>query len=142
MGYFLLGQTSKKILSNKLQRMLRNELTDAENALWKVLRGRQVSGLKFRRQHAFGDYILDFVCLENKLVIEVDGGQHGERTVYDEIRTRNLLKAGFRVLRFWNTEVLQEIEAVKERIWRAVQEQQPHPLPDPPLEGEGNRDNQ
>ena len=81
------------------------------------------SGLKFRRQHPFGDYILDFVCLESKLVIEVDGGQHGERTEYDEIRTQNLLTAGFCVLRFWNNEVLQEIEAVKERIGRAVQEE-------------------
>ena len=112
-------------------------MTDAEKALWKVLRCRQVSGLKFRRQHPFGDYILDFVCLENKLVIEVDGGQHGGRTKYDKIRPKNLLTAGFRVLRFWNTEVLQEIKAVRKRIWRAVQEQQPHPLPDPPLEEEG-----
>ncbi len=112
-------------------------MTDAEKALWKVLRRRQVSNLKFRRQHPFGDYILDFVCLENKLVIEVDGGQHGERTEYDEIRTQDLVKAGLRVLRFWNNEVLQEMEAVRERIWKAVQEQQPHPHPGPPLEGKG-----
>ena len=137
MGYILLGQTNKRILSNKLQRRLRNEMTDAEKALSKVLRGRQVSGLKFRRQHPFGDYILDFVCLESKLVIEVDGGQHGVRTKHDKIRSQNLAAAGFHILRFWNTEVLQEIEGVKERIWRTVQEEQPHPLPDPPLEGEG-----
>jgi very-short-patch-repair endonuclease len=112
-------------------------MTDAEKALWRVLRGRQVSGLKFRRQYPFGDYILDFVCLENKLIIEVDGGQHGERAEYDEIRTSNLQRAGFRVLRFWNTEVLHEMEGVKERIWRAVQKYRPHPLPNPPLEGEG-----
>ena len=87
MGEIVLGQANKKILSNRLQRRLRNEMTDAEKALWKVLRSRQVSGFKFRRQHPFGDYILDFVCLERKLVIEVDGGQHGERTKYDEIRT-------------------------------------------------------
>jgi len=80
---------------------------------------------------------LIFVCLENKLIIEVDGGQHGERAKEDEIRTQNLLIAGFRVLRFWNNEVLQEIEAVKERIWRAIEEGQPHPLSRPPLEGEG-----
>jgi very-short-patch-repair endonuclease len=137
MGEVMLGQTNKKILSNRLQRGLRNEMTDAEKALWKLPRCRQVSGFKFRCQHPFGDYILDFVCLERKLVIEVDGGQHGERTKYDEIRTENLLQDGFRVLRFWNTEVLREIEAVKERIGRAVQEQQTHPLPHPPLEGEG-----
>ena len=133
----MLGQTNKTILSHKLQRTLRNKMTDAEKALWKVLRSRQVSGLKFRRQPPFGDFILDFVCLENKLVIEVDGGQHGEQVKYDDIRTKNLTKAGFRVLRFWNTEVLREIEAVKERIWRAVEEQQAHPHPDPPLEEEG-----
>jgi very-short-patch-repair endonuclease len=75
--------------------------------------------------------------LEKKLIIEVDGGQHGERAKEDESRTQNLLTAGFRVLRFWNNEVLEEIEAVKERIWRAVEEKQPHPLSGPPLEGEG-----
>ena len=131
------GQTNKKILSNRLQRTLRHEMTDAEKALWRILRCRQVSGLKFRRQHPCGDYILDFVCLDKKLVIEVDGGQHGERTEYDEIRTLNLLTAGFCVLRFWNNEVLHDIEVVKERIWRKVEEKQPHPLPNPPLEGEG-----
>ena len=130
------GQTKKRIVSNKLQRTLRNEMTDAEKALWRVLRCQQVSGLKFRRQHPFGNYILDFVCLDKKLVIEVDGGQHGERAKEDGIRTQDLSTAGFRVLRFWNNEVLQEIEAVKERIWRAVQEEQTHPLPKPPLEGE------
>ena len=112
-------------------------MTDAEKALWRVLRSRQVSGLKFRRQHPFGDYVLDFVCLENKLIIEVDGGQHGERTKHDEIRSQNLLRAGFRILRFWDNDVLREIEGVKERIWRVVKEQQPPPLPNPPLEGEG-----
>ena len=132
----MIGQTNKKVRFGKLQRTLRNNMSDAEQALWHLLRSRQICGLKFRRQHPFGDYILDFVCLENKLVIEVDGGQHGERGEYDEIRTRNLLAAGFRVLRFWNNEVLQEIEEVKERIWRAVQEEQTHPLPSPPLEGE------
>ncbi len=70
------------------------------------------------------------------MVIEVDGGQHGEAREHDEARTCNLLTAGFRVLRFWNNEVLQEIEAVRERIWMTVREEQSHPLPDPPLEGE------
>ncbi|MGO9089217.1 MAG: endonuclease domain-containing protein, partial [bacterium] len=63
----MIGQTNKKIRSSKLQRALRNEMSDAEQVLWNVLRGRQISDLKFRRQHPFGDYILDFVCLENKL---------------------------------------------------------------------------
>ena len=112
-------------------------MSDAEQVLWNVLRGRQVSDLKFRRQHPFGDYILDFVCLENKLVIEVDGGQHAQQAGYDENRTQELQAAGFCVLRFWNNEVLKEIESVKEKIWLAVQELQSHPPPNLPLEGGG-----
>jgi very-short-patch-repair endonuclease len=144
----MLGQTNKKILTGRLQQRLRNDMTNAERALWGVLRGRQVSGIKFRRQHPYNNYILDFVSLEIKLVIEVDGGQHGEQAGYDANRTNGLQTAGFQVLRFWNNEVLQDIEAVKEKIWIIVQErlllrskqqnqQQTHPHPDPPLEGEG-----
>ena len=110
-------------------------MSEAEQALWHRLRGCQIYGLKFRRQHPFGDYILDFVCLENKLVIEVDGGQHEEQAGYDEHRTQMLQAAGFRVLRFWNNEVLKEIESVKEKICLAVQEVQPHPPPNLPSEG-------
>jgi very-short-patch-repair endonuclease len=76
--------------------------------------------LQFRRQHPFGDYILDFVCLENKLIIEVDGGQHGQQTGYDENRTQKSQTAGFCVLRFWDNEI-------------------PIPLPASPLKGEGSR---
>lgn len=118
----MLGQTNDKILANKLQRQLRREMTDAERALWAALRGRQFFDLKFRRQHPFGDFILDFVCLNYKLVIEVDGSQHDKSKKYDDLRTKKLEAAGFRVLRFWNNDVLQEIEAVKERIWQVVQE--------------------
>jgi very-short-patch-repair endonuclease len=110
-------------------------MSKSEYALWHLLRGCQISGLKFRRQHPFDDYILDFVCLENKLVIEVDGGQHGNQVIYDNNRTQKLQAAGFRVLRFWNNEILKEIESVKEKIWLAVQELQPHPPPILPLEG-------
>ena len=102
--------------------------------MWSILRRRQVSDLKFRRQHPFGDYILDFVCLGKKLVIEVDGGHHGRQSRYDENRTRELQAAGFCVLRFWNNEVLKEIESVKEKIWLAVQGLQSHPPPGLPLE--------
>ena len=133
----MIGQTNKKIRSGKLQRALRNNTSDAEQALWSVLRGRQVSDLKFRRQHPFGDYILDFVCLENKLVIEVDGGHHRPQQGYDENRTQDLRAAGFCVLRFWNNEVLNEIESVKEKIWLAVQGLQSHPPPNLPLERGG-----
>ena len=123
----MIGQTNKKIHSGKLQRALRNNMSDAEQALWNVLRGRWVSCLKFRRQHPFGNYILDFVCLEKKLVIEVDGGQHGQQAGYDENRTQELQAAGFCVLRFWNNEVLKEIESVKEKIGLVVQGLQSHP---------------
>ena len=112
-------------------------MSEAEQVLWHQLRSRQIHGLKFRRQHPFGDYILDFVCLENKLVIEVDGGQHGQQAGYDENRTQILQAAGFRVLRFWDNEVLKEIESVKEKIWLVVQEVQPHPPPNLPLEEGG-----
>jgi very-short-patch-repair endonuclease len=135
----VIGQTNKKIRLGKLQRTLRNNLSDAEQALWHLLRGRQISALKFRRQHPFGDYILDFVCLENKLVIEVDGGQHGQQAGYDENRTQKLQAAGFRVLRFWNNEVLNEIESVREKIWLVVEELQPHPPPNLPLGGGGGK---
>ena len=134
------GQTNKAILKNELQRNLRKAMTDAELRLWRVLRGRQMAGYKFRRQHPFGDFILDFVCLDVKLVIEVDGGQHSEQMEDDAVRSNKLVGAGFRILRFWNNEVLGELEVVKERIWMALQKaDEPHPHPDPLLEGEGAR---
>jgi very-short-patch-repair endonuclease len=123
----MMGQTNKIILSNSLQRTLRRNMTDAEQVVWGILRGRQVFGHKFRRQHPFGDYILDFVCLELMLVIEIDGGHHQEQIDADGIRTQHLENAGFRVERFWNNEVLQDIEAVKERISIIVQELDPSP---------------
>jgi len=95
--------------------------------------------LQFRRQHPFGDYILDFVCLENKLVIEVDGGQHGQQAEYDENRTQKLQAAGFRVLRFWDNEVLKEKESVREKIWLMVEELESHPPPNLLLEGGGGK---
>jgi very-short-patch-repair endonuclease len=128
----VIGQTNKKIRSGKLQRALRNDMSDAEQALWYLLRRRQISGLNFRRQHPFGDYILDFVCLENRLVIEVDGVGQAE---YDGNRTQKLQSAGFHVIRFWDNEVLKEIESVREKIWSVVRELQSHPPPSFPLEG-------
>jgi very-short-patch-repair endonuclease len=135
----MLGQTNRGILDNRLQRTLRSKMTDAERALWKILRHHQMAGLKFRRQHPFGDYVLDFVSLAGRLVIELDGGQHQLQQVHDQERTDFLVKSGFTILRFWDHEVLQpqQAEAVRERIWAVVQEKQPHPHPDPPLEGEG-----
>ena len=112
------GQTNHSIIGNSLQKNLRTHMTDAENCLWRHLRGRQMAGFKFRRQHPFMDYVLDFVCLEMQLIVEVDGGQHQD-CEQDQIRDRQLHEAGFRVMRFWNNQVLQETEVVVEAIWAA-----------------------
>jgi len=98
-------------------RKLRNEATEAEKALWIRLRGRQLLGYKFRRQQVLGRYIVDFVCLEKRLVVEVDGSQHFVQQRYDEARTRWLEAQGYRVIRFLNNEVLGgDIEAVIDAI--------------------------
>jgi len=117
-----------------LQRRLRNALTDAERHLWQHLRGCQLGGCKFRRQHPFGDFILDFVCLARSVIVELDGGQHTEAA--DLERTRMLEKAGFVVLRFWNNEVFQNTDGVLESIQRTLKARAPPSPPNPPLEGE------
>ena len=103
-------------------RKLRRNSTEAEKRLWQRLRDRQIAGAKFRRQHPVGPFILDFYCHEAQLSIELDGGQHAEesRSGYDEGRRRYLADRGIRELRFWNNEVLSDIEVVLERIWRAL----------------------
>ena len=131
------GQTNRKIIDAKLQRQLRNTPTDAERTLWQRLRSRQLDGAKFRRQHPFDDYILDFACLERKIVIELDGGQHAEAVAYDIQRTAKLEKAGFVVLRFWNNEVFENMDGVLEVIWTALLASSKPSPPNPPLEGEG-----
>jgi len=95
---------------------LRNNSTDAERALWRALRGRQLEGFRFRRQVPIAGFIVDFLCPEAKLVIELDGGQHVEQGSYDAARTRKLASLGYRVLRYWNNDVLSRIEAVLEDI--------------------------
>ncbi len=110
-------------------RRLRREMTDAEKLLWRVLRAREFDGCKFRRQHAIGLYIVDFVCIAEKLVVEADGGQHLQQVKKDEQRTRFLELQGFRVLRFWNHEILTMSEAVLERIWMAIRDNHTHPSP-------------
>lgn len=101
-------------------RGLRKTMTDVERLLWSRLRGEQL-GVKFRRQHPFLNYVLDFVCLELKLVVELDGSQHAEAIPYDNERTKRLNDAGYVVLRFWNNQVLEELENVVEEIYRWVQ---------------------
>ena len=99
-----------------LARALRKHFTDAEKVLWDRLRNRQLEGRKFRRQQVIGNYIVDFLCLEPKLVIELDGGQHAERMEQDAQRTLYLQRLGYCVLRFWNHDVLRDPDAVLEAI--------------------------
>jgi len=106
-------------------------MTDAERALWAKLRMRQLCGHKFRRQVPFDRYILDFACLERRLVVEVDGGQHAD-SASDEIRTAFLESEGFRVVRFWNAEVLREMDSVLNRILSALEAPPPGATRRPP----------
>ncbi len=107
--------------STAIARRLRSTSTDVERALWERLRARRLKGLKFRRQFPLSGYVADFVCIEAKLIIELDGGQHAERLAQDAHRTSVLEKSGFRVLRFWDNDVLKELEAVLDEILRAVE---------------------
>jgi very-short-patch-repair endonuclease len=100
---------------------LRKTSTDAERVLWRSLRARQVEGLKFRRQQPIGRYVVDFVCLERSVVVEIDGGQHAgaEQREKDKTRDQWLVDEGFTVLRFWDNEVLSNREGVLEVIRKA-----------------------
>ena len=121
-------------------RELRRNPTAAELALWKHLRLRQLGGHRFRRQAPIGPYIVDFVCFERELVIELDGGQHSESVTYDSARSDWLESQGFRVLRFWNDQVLKETEAVKEVIVVALEYRVDTPHPDLPPQGGKEQD--
>lgn len=96
----------------KIARNLRKRATNVENYLWRFLRNRQLEGFKFRRQEPIGRYIVDFVCYERKLVIEVDGGQHAVNKEKDEERDKWLRSQGYEVLRFWDNEVLKNRKGV------------------------------
>ena len=98
---------------------LRKTSTDAEVLLWSRLRAKQFEGIKFRRQQPIDGCIVDFVTFERRVIVEVDGGQHAESTEKDIERDRHLRQTGFKVLRFWNNEVLQDLGAVLEVIRRA-----------------------
>ncbi|ATN33292.1 hypothetical protein ACO34A_05675 [Rhizobium sp. ACO-34A] len=126
-------------------------MTDAESRLWRHLWRIPIAGTHFRRQVPIGRYFADFACHQIGLVIELDGSQHanGDATRHDEERSQFLALQGYRVIRFWNHEVLGELDAVLDTIFAAVQEQQAalslsgvvHPTPclrpDPPPQGEG-----
>ena len=109
-------------------RSLRKHPTEAERLLWRHLRLRQLGGWKFRRQQPLGPHIVDFVCLEKRLIVEVDGGHHAVQVEEDAHRTARLEAEDFRVLRFWNTEVLREPIAVQEAIRAALEDGRPPTL--------------
>jgi len=98
---------------------LRRNTTPAEQKLWSALRNDQL-GVNFRRQHAIGPYIVDFVCLKQKLIIELDGGHHLEQEAYDHERTAFLQSKGYRVLRFWNNDVINDLNGVISTILTAL----------------------
>lgn len=106
----------------ELAKALRQQATRAEALLWQRLRARSLRGQKFRRQHPIGPYIVDLVCLARQLVIEIDGGHHDRPTEEKSARTAHLQGLGFRVLRFWNTDVIDSLEGVLEAIAEALSE--------------------
>ena len=119
-------------------KQLRQEMTDAEQRVWYHLRAHRFFGLKFRRQKPLGKFIVDFVCMERKLVVELDGGQHAEREGYDNARSQWLLAQGYKVLRFWNDDVLRDTEVVLEAIRQAVVSESDARSPGPsPASGRG-----
>ncbi len=101
-------------------RSLRRTSTDAERRLWRIRRHRQFAGHKFRRQQPLGRYFVDFVCLDRRLVVEVDGAHHAEQQACDAIRDQWLRRQRFRVLRFTDREVLTTLESVREAMWQAL----------------------
>ncbi|MFC5441010.1 endonuclease domain-containing protein [Rhodanobacter ginsenosidimutans] len=103
-------------------RQLRNESTDAERRLWYFLRRQQLGGHKFRRQYPLAGYIVDFICVPTRLVVELDGGQHLDALAYDQRRTEILQREGYRVLRFWNDDVLLRTDDVVAEIFRVLEE--------------------
>ena len=136
-----------RVLTNSqgvLRRYLRGNLTDAEQRLWRALRRDQLNGLSFRRQHPLGPYTVDFYCPHLRLVVEVDGGQHAEqRKQADERRTQWLAEKGVTVVRYWNNEVLSNLQGVLSdllvHVERLLQVAKP-PTPALPLSGGGGAD--
>jgi primosomal protein N' (replication factor Y) len=107
-------------MSRENARRLRIDMTDAERRLWSALRGRRLQGYKFRRQHPLGPFTADFACVEHRLVIEADGGQHSDNPA-DDRRTAWLSRHGWRVVRFWNNDILANPAGVQETILRVLE---------------------
>jgi len=120
------------------ERTLRRNQTEAERSLWQHLRNRRLLNCKFRRQHRIGPYYVDFYCAAAMLIVEIDGSQHLEQSEYDQRRTRFLEAMGYRVQRFWNDEVLVNLDLVLDAI--AVSLDAPHPPFGHPLPASGARE--
>jgi len=115
---------------------LRQNMTDAENLLWRHLRAHRLGGVKFRRQQAIGPYVVDFVHFGARVVVEADGGQHNE-SLADEKRDAWLTAQGFRIMRFWNNDILTDTAAVLEAVMAEVERASPSPPAPPPQGGRG-----
>ena len=137
------GEIKRQYTQQTLQRSqtLRESRTDAEGLLWHYLRNKQLGGYKFRRQQPIGPYIVDFACLPQKLLIELDGGQHAEQHPYDQKRDAFLRAKGYNILRFWNNEVFENCLGVLERIYETLSASLPNHAPEnhSPLEGESQK---
>ena len=103
-------------MSKNLARHLRSNLTEAEKKLWRHIRNKLLGGHRFRRQAELGAYVVDFVCFEAKVVVEIDGGQHADQIEEDATRTAWLETQGFSVIRFWNNEVTENVDGVLARL--------------------------
>ncbi|HEY1721633.1 MAG TPA: endonuclease domain-containing protein [Magnetospirillaceae bacterium] len=123
-------------MASPVARRLRSNLTQAERRLWSRIRDKQLGGFRFRRQHPLGDYVVDFFCPEARLIVELDGGQHADNA-RDEVRTTWLKAHGYRVVRFWNNDVLGNVEGVLEVLHVALRASDPPPHPSP-SRGEGD----
>ena len=119
----------------RFARYLRHNQTNTELKLWYLLRNRLLASHKFRRQHPIGPYIVDYCCMKKRLIIELDGGQHAAQIEKDGKRTQYLKSKGYRVLRFWDNEVLTQTKEVLETILAELEKPSPRPLP----KGEGNK---
>jgi very-short-patch-repair endonuclease len=131
------GGRGKDVTSGitQIAKTLRKRPTDAERFLWKHLRTKQIEGHKFRRQEPIGNYVVDFACFESNVVIEIDGGQHAA-SEKDMVRDAWFRSQEFKVLRFWNHDVLLNIGGVLEVIRRTCIQQSPDtPSPTPPIKG-------
>ena len=118
-------------------RKLRRNSTDLERQLWHRIRDKQIDEFRFRRQRPIGKYIVDFVCLDAMLIVELDGGQHAEVAAYDLVRTAFLESLGYRVLRFWNNEVIENMDGVLQRLHETLLRSRTNPTLTLPLAGEG-----